>query len=225
MSLSPGAEFGLHADRVTPRTTLLAVARRRWSGRYLVDPFGFDPQLADLAVPLVTRAVRVDITGAEELPARGPAVLVANRGLGFAEPTAVSVAVRRALGRRARVVGLPGVPIADGLARRFGAISATPEDLRAALRLGHVVVVPLAPTWLRTGAGMSPLPLMQAMLGSPVFPVAVRAAGRFGTPTRWLVQIAPAVHVDASYDSDDPLAGAELGEAVRRGVDALLDRD
>jgi 1-acyl-sn-glycerol-3-phosphate acyltransferase len=200
------------------------VLRRRWAGRYLVDPFGFDPQVADIAAPIVTALVRVDIEGAERLPPGGPIVLVANRGLGVAEPTAVAVAVRSALGRRARVVGLPGLPFADGLARRFGAIPATPVDLRAALRLGHVVVVPLAPTWLRTGAGMSPLPLMQAMLGAPVFPVAVRAAGPFGAPTRWRVEFAPEVGVDTSYEVDDPLAVAELGEAVRRCVGEMLSR-
>jgi hypothetical protein len=39
--------------------------------------------------------------------------------------------------------------------------------MRACLRAGNLVAVPLAPTWLRTGAGMPPRPLLQAMANAP----------------------------------------------------------
>lgn len=222
---SPTAgEFGLDADRVTPRAPVVDVIRRRFGGRYLVDPFGFDPQLSDVFAPVVDATLRIDVEGAEHLPAAGPAALVVNRGLGFAEPTAVALAVRRAVGRRLRVVGLPGAPFANGLARRFGALAATPEDVTPALRAGHMLLVPLAPTWLRSGAGTCPLDIVQALLPVPVLPVAVRASGPFGTPLRWNVRIGAPIAFDDSYSADDPLAAAEVGEAVRVAVEQLLGR-
>lgn len=223
MSPLQQADYGLDPDRVTPGSSLLTSLRRRLNGRYLIDPFGFDPQLADSFAPLV-ETLRVDVEGGEQLPARGRGVLVVNRGLGVVEPTAVALAVRRVVSRRLRVVGLPGLPFADGLARRFGAIAATPDDLAPALRAGHLVLVPLAPTWLRNGAGNSPLTLVQAMLDTPVYPVAVRPNGPFGTPTRWSVRIGEAIEADPTYANDDPLAAAELSETVRTRVEELLGR-
>jgi 1-acyl-sn-glycerol-3-phosphate acyltransferase len=215
---------GLDADRVTPSASIATVVRRRLSGHYLVDPFGFDPQLADLGAPVVDRTLRIDVDGAEHLPVTGGAALVVNRGFGIVEPTAVSLAVRRAVARRLRVVGLPGLPFADGVARRLGAIASTPDDVGPALRAGHLVLVPLASTWLRGGAGGSPLGVMQAMLAHPVIPVAVTPAGPLGTPTRWRVRIGEPILSDPTYATDDPLAAAELGESVRSAVDALLGR-
>jgi 1-acyl-sn-glycerol-3-phosphate acyltransferase len=219
-----GGDFGLDADRVTPPAAFGEVIRRRFGGRYLVDPFGFDPQLADTLAPVVDATLRIDVEGDEHIPSRGPGALIVNRGLGFAEPTAVALAVRRGVGRRLRVVGLPGLPFADGLARRFGAIAGTAEDVTPALRAGHLVLVPLAPTWLRSGAGTCPLAIVQALLPYPVLPVAVKASGPLGAPTRWSVRIGEPVDFDHTYTVDDPLAAAEVGETVRANVERLLGR-
>jgi hypothetical protein len=116
------------------------------------------------------------------------------------------------------------VPFLSGAARRFGAISATRADLSTALHAGHLVAVPLSPTWLRTGAGTPPLELVQAMMEFPVVPVAVRAAGPFGTPLAWQVRVGEHVDVDRSYAPGDPLGAAELGETVRGAVASLLSR-
>lgn len=222
MSPLHAVAYGLDADRVGAAPGVVSVVRRRFGGRFFLDPFGLDPQLCDVVAPFVDSAIRVAVEGSEHLPTTGPAVLVANRGLGVAEPAALSVAVRRAVGRRLRVVGAPDLPVAGGWFRRFGAIAGSAGDLGAALRAGHLVAVPLAPTWLRSGAGQPPLELLQAMLVAPVLPVAIRPNGPFGTPTSWLVTISAPVPVDPSYDLDDPLAAAELAEAVRARVDGLL---
>jgi 1-acyl-sn-glycerol-3-phosphate acyltransferase len=213
----------LDADRTSPPEPLPTALRRRVTGRYPIDPFGLDPQLCDATVPIVDATVRIRVDGARHIPSRGGAVLVMNRGLGVLEPTALALAVRREVGRRVRVVGTPGVPFLGGLLRRLGSIAASPEDLGACLAAGHLVAVPLAPTWFRNGAGTPPLRLMQAMMGSTVLPVAVKPGGPLGTPfAPWRVVIGEHIALDASYPAGDPLGAAELGEAARAAVDALL---
>jgi hypothetical protein len=214
-------DFGLDVDAASAPEPWPAALRRRLGGRFPVDPFGLDPQLCDLLAPFVGATVRVRIEGAGHV-APGAASLVANRGLGFGEPAALAVGVRQALGRRLRVVGAPPLPVLGALSRRLGAVAATPEDLAAALRAGHLVAVPLAPTWLRTGAGAPPLALTQAMMGFPVHPVAVQPAGPLGTPVGWRVRVGPPIRLDGSYPVGDPLGAAELADAVRHAVAWLL---
>ena len=212
-----------HIGRIVPFTTLL---RRRLDGRYPVDPFGFDPQIVDLVTPLFTAAIRVEIVGGEHVPTTGPAVLVANRGFGIAEPAVLGIAVRRAAARRLRIVGAPAPPAFGGLARRLGAISASAPDMRACLRAGNLVAVPLAPTWLRRGAGIPPRPLLQAMTSAPIVPVAVTPGGPFGTAIGpWHVRFGPLVTLPDPYDPGDPLAAARFGEAVRDAVAGLLEQE
>jgi 1-acyl-sn-glycerol-3-phosphate acyltransferase len=216
-------DFGLDPDRVSPPEPPAVALRRRLGGRYPVDAFGLDPQLCDLVSPVVSALVRVDVAGGQHVPGDGGAVIVANRGFGFGEPAALAVAVRRATGRRLRVVGAPALPVVGGLLRRLGAISASFADLSAALRAGHLVAVPLAPTWLRTGAGTPPLALMQAMTRTPVVPAAVVPGGPFGTALApWRVRFGEWVRLDEPYAPDDPLTAARFAEAVRDAVAALL---
>ena len=101
--------------------------------------------------------VHVNVTGAEHVPSTGGAVLVVNRGFGIFEPAAVAVAVQRAAGRRTRAIGAPTAPIVSGLFRRLGAISGAGRDPSTRAR-PVIVAVPLAPTWLRTGAGHTAAP-------------------------------------------------------------------
>ncbi len=224
MIVAQAREIQIDVDRVAPAASPLALVRRRINGRYVVDPFGFDPDIADLASPVVSATVHIDVEGTEHIPASGPAAMIMNRGFGFVEPTAVSLAVRRAVGRRLRVVGLPGVPFVNGVALRFGAVSAEVGDVASALRAGHLLLLPLAQSWLRTGAGSSPLALLQAMRAYPVLPVAVRPSGPLGLPLRWSVRIGAPLETDRTYPIDDPLAAAELGENVRQNVEKLLGR-
>jgi hypothetical protein len=218
-------DYGLDVDCVSPPDSILRAVKRRWDGRYTVDPFGLDPQLADLATPVVNLFVRVDVTGAEHVPNEGGAVIVANRGFGIMEPAALALAVRQASGRRLRVIGAPATPVFGALFRRLGAISDTARDLATCVRSGHLVAVPLAPTWLRTDAGMPPLPLMQAMTRAPAVPAAVTPGGPFGTAIRpWRVRFGPCVTLDEPFDPGDPLGAARLAEAVRDAVSQLLAR-
>jgi hypothetical protein len=216
-------DYGLDVDRVSPPESPAKSLRRRFGGRYPVDPFGLDPQLCDLFYPLLTPIVRLDMHGDEHIPRSGAAVLVSNRGFGIAEPAVLTVAVRQAVGRRLRVAGLPSVPLVSGLARRLGAIVAEPRDVAGCVRAGHLVGATLAPTWLRVGAGTPPLPLVGAMTRAPVIPVAVVPGGPFNTSIRpWRVRIGPPVVLDEPLEPGDPLAAAQLAENVRDAVAALL---
>jgi hypothetical protein len=220
------AAYGLDPDRSSDPEPLVPAIRRRIGGRYPIDPFGLDPHLCDLSAPVVEAVVRVRVEGAERLPAHGPAVFVMNRGLGVLEPTALAVALRRHAGRRLRVGGTPAVPFVGGFLRRIGSVNGTPDDVGACLRAGHLLAVPLAPTWLRSGAGTPPLHLMQAVMGYTVYPVAVRPGGPFGTAIApWRVRIGTHIALDSSYAANDPLGAAELAEAVRAAVDLLLAGD
>ena len=216
----------LDADRIARPEAPWAALRRRVAGRYPVDPFGLDPQLADLCVPLFEAAVRVRVSGGEHVPSTGPAVIVSNRGFGVAEPAALGVAVQRASGRRLRVVGAPDLPFVGTATRRLGAISSSGPDVASALRAGHLVGIPLAPTWLRTGAGDAPLAVARALTLAPIVPAAVRAVGRFGAVVgSWSVTFGPMVSLPETYDPSDPLAAARFIDAMRRAVGALLDAD
>jgi 1-acyl-sn-glycerol-3-phosphate acyltransferase len=207
-------------DTAVPFGTAL---RRRLGGRYPIDPFGYDPQLVDFVTPVFKTALRVEISGAENIPKSGPAVLIANRGFGVFEPAVLGISVRRAVHRRLRITGAPSLPALSGIARRLGAISASAPDLRACLSDGHLVAVPLAPTWLRSGAGVPPRKLMLAMIHVPIVPVAVTPGGPFGLALRpWRVRFGSLVTLADPYDPDDPLAAARFAESVRDAVSDLL---
>lgn len=222
----PGAQpVRLDAERVAPLESPVRALRRRVAGQYPVDPFGLDPQLADLSFPVLAAAVPVRVAGAEHVPAVGPATIVANRGLGAAEPPALVLAVRRATGRRLRLVGFPPIPIVGSTFRRFGSIGASATDVGAALRAGHLVGVPLTPTWLRSDAGRAPTSLVSALTHAPIIPAAIRPGGPLGLPIgAWQVRFGPLVTLDEPYDPDDPLAAARFADAMRSAVRTLLAR-
>jgi 1-acyl-sn-glycerol-3-phosphate acyltransferase len=225
VNLSLADRERLEVDQIGKVVPVASLLRRRFEGRYPIDAFGFDPQIVDAVSPLFTTAIRVEVEGGEHVPTSGPAVLVANRGFGIIEPAVLGIAVRRVAGRRLRIVGAPAVPALGGLARRLGAISASAPDMRACLRAGNLVAVPLAPTWLRRGAGIPPRPLLQAMTTAPIVPVAVSPGGPFGLAIApWHVRFGSLVTLPDPYDPGDPLAAARFGEAVRDAVSELLEQ-
>ncbi len=210
-------------DRVQPLESPLAFARRRIDGRYPIDAFGGDAQLMDLAGRLLAFGVRVEVEHAARLPRIGGALVVANRGLGIFEPAALAIAVRQSVGRRLRVIGAPDAPVVGDLLRKIGAVGYRPDDVAALLRAGHLAAAPLAPTWLRSGAGAPPRELLAAILGFPVVPAAVLPGGPGRLPVRpWRVVVGPVVETATDAVPGDTLAGAELAERTRAAVNQLL---
>jgi hypothetical protein len=216
--------YGVDADRVIGGDSPLQALRRRVDGRYAVDELGADPHLMDTLAPL-GKVVRVGVEHAENLPRSGAALLISNRGLGIAEPLVLAIGVRRAIRRRLRVIGAPDVPMLGPVLNKLGAIGSRPDDVAALLRAGHMAAAPLAPTWLRSGAGEPPHALIMATLGFPLIPVAVVRGGPLGLPIRaWRVIVGEPLLPPPDTEPDDQLAAAELAEGARDAVRALLER-
>jgi hypothetical protein len=182
-----------------------------------------DPHLMDMLTPLVA-PVRVQVENAERIPQVGGALLVSNRGLGLLEPLALTRGIRKAVGRRLRVVGAPEVPLLGPTLRMLGAIGYRPDDVAAMLRAGHLAAAPFTPTWFNSGAGEPPRALVVATLGFPVIPVAVLPGGPFGLPIRpWRVIVGSPLLPPAHTGHGDQLAAAELAEQTRTAVQELME--
>jgi 1-acyl-sn-glycerol-3-phosphate acyltransferase len=131
----------------------LAFVRRRIEGDYPVDGYGFDPELADaLALPLFRTLYehwfRVEVTGIDNVPDSGGALLVANHAGGIwpvdAAMTAVAVHTEHPEHRFLRPLAadlLFETPALGPLARRSGATLARHEDAELLLRAGELVGV------------------------------------------------------------------------------------
>lgn len=211
-------------DRTATAPSVTSIIARRFDGGYALDEFGTDPQLQDLVAPITSPFVRIIMTGTEHLPTTGPAALVTNRGLGLVEPLILATALRRAIGRRIRIEGAPPIPILREFAYKLGGLGYHPDDVRAALRAGYLVGIPLAPTWFRTGAGAPPRDVMLACTIAPIIPVAITPGGPLGLSLRpWRVAFGEPIVLPRTAPATDPLAAAELGDRVRRSVRALLD--
>ncbi len=225
MSASPDTARDVATDdRVQPIGSPLAFARRRLDGRFQIDAFGGDAQLMDLTGRALALGVRVEVKHAERIPRIGGALVVANRGLGIVEPAVLAIAVLKAVGRRLRVIGAPDLPVLGDVLRKIGAVGYRPDDVAVLLRAGHLAAAPLAPTWLRSGAGAPPRELLAASLGSPVVPAVVVPGGPGRLPIRpWRVVVGPVVETATDAVPGDTLAGAELAERTRTAVNCLLE--
>ncbi len=137
------------ADRLAD---LVAFARRRLTGDYEVDDFGFDAELADnvLLPPfrqLYQNWFRVEVIGAHNLPDETGALLVANHSGTFpidAMMTAVAVRDNHPRGRFLRMLGADLVfrtPVLGSFARKSGQTLACNADAERLLRDGHLVGV------------------------------------------------------------------------------------
>jgi hypothetical protein len=200
----------------------IELLRNRAKGRYPIDPWGHDPELIELVDPVLGMFIRVQVEGVEHVPATGPAVLVASRRFGIGEPVALVRGIARATGRHPRFVGLPDLAPAGPLLRRMGGAIDRPEEIAGLLRAGNLVAIPLSPAWrnrqkFRAGH-VAPESLAPALtMGVPVIPAAVIGGELTG---RWRVIIGEPVRHPTSTS---PLALAELADAGREAVQALLD--
>ena len=130
----------------------LTFLRRRITGEYEVDEFGFDEHLTDTVLlqllrPLYRRWFRVDVRGIENIPATGGALVVANHSGTIAVDslmTQVAVHDEHPAHRHLRLLGADLVfatPVVGDLARKAGATLAGAHDAEALLRAGHLVGV------------------------------------------------------------------------------------
>ncbi|WP_336882202.1 lysophospholipid acyltransferase family protein [Rhodococcus globerulus] len=126
--------------------------RRRMAGDYEVDEFGFDPHFADHIVmpvlrPLFEKWFRVEVSGIENIPLTGGALVVANHaGVIPIDGLMTSVAVHdhhpahRPLRMLAADMAFE-MPLVGGLARKAGHTLACNPDAERLLREGEVAAV------------------------------------------------------------------------------------
>ena len=130
----------------------LGFLRRRLTGDYEVDEFGFDPELTEKVLlsavrPLAEKYFRLEVRGAENLPEKGGALVVANHSGVLpldALMTQVAIHDHTPTQRHLRMLAadlvfvLPGV---NELARKAGHTLACNEDAQRLLELGEIVGV------------------------------------------------------------------------------------
>ncbi len=126
--------------------------RRRVTGDYEVDEYGFDPELTDTVLlgvlrPLYRSWFRVQVRGIENIPSVGGALVVANHSgtVAFdALMTQVAVRDEHPAGRHLRMLGADlvfSLPIVGDIARKGGSTLASNADAERLLSDGHVVGV------------------------------------------------------------------------------------
>jgi 1-acyl-sn-glycerol-3-phosphate acyltransferase len=130
--------------------SLLAFLRRRVTGEYAVDEYGFDAEVTDRFLmtalrPLAEKWFRIDVTGAENIPTEGGALVVSNHsGTLPMDALMTLVTVHDATGRHLRPLGADLVfrmPVVSSMARKGGATLACNEDAERMLAGGELVGV------------------------------------------------------------------------------------
>ncbi|CAG7596273.1 lysophospholipid acyltransferase family protein [Actinacidiphila bryophytorum] len=130
----------------------LAFLRRRVTGEYEVDEFGYDAELTDqvlmsLLRPMFGAYFRVEVRGIENIPAEGGALVVSNHsGTLPLDGLMAQVAVHdhHPAGRHLRLLAADLVfmmPLVNELARKLGHTLACAEDAEVLLERGEVVGV------------------------------------------------------------------------------------
>ena len=130
----------------------LAFLRRRITGEYEVDDFGFDPDLTDHVLlpplrPLYERWFRVETRGLENVPSTGGALIVANHSGTVpvdAVMTSLALLDHHPAHRHLRLLGADLVfrlPVIAPLARKAGNTLACNADAERLLGAGELVGV------------------------------------------------------------------------------------
>ncbi|WP_425528077.1 lysophospholipid acyltransferase family protein, partial [Yinghuangia seranimata] len=130
----------------------LAFLRRRITGDYEVDEFGFDQELTDQLImsllrPFYDTYFRVEVKGLENIPGKGGALIVANHSGTLpldALMTQVAVHDHHPDSRNLRLLGADLVfqlPLIGQLARKSGHTLAHPADAERLLSQGELVGV------------------------------------------------------------------------------------
>ncbi|MFC7894811.1 lysophospholipid acyltransferase family protein [Streptomyces sp. NPDC057381] len=149
-----GVGVGVDADGGLERRIAggLAFLRRRLTGDYEVDDFGYDAELTDQVLmsmlrPVYEKYFRVEVKGVENIPAEGGALIVANHsGTLPLDGLMMQVAVHdhHPADRHLRLLAADLVfvlPVVNELARKLGHTLACAEDAERLLAQGELVGV------------------------------------------------------------------------------------
>ena len=146
-----GAATEVFGDRWEPRVAeFLAFLRRRVTGDFEVDEYGFDAEVTErflLAAvrPIAQKWFRVEVRGAENIPTEGGALVVSNHsGTVPMDGLVTMVSIHDTTGRNLRPLGADlvfSMPVIGELARKGGATLACNEDAQRMLSGGELVGV------------------------------------------------------------------------------------
>lgn len=146
------AAIAVDAADASDAESLVDFIRRRMAGDYSVDEFGFDPELTErvflaMARPLYKSWFRVEVSGLENVPADGAALIVANHSGTIALDsvmTQVALHDEHPAHRHLRMLGANLVfqtPFVGEIARKAGHTLACHPDAERLLSAGEVVGV------------------------------------------------------------------------------------
>ncbi|TXL57943.1 lysophospholipid acyltransferase family protein [Aeromicrobium terrae] len=149
VALVQGVQRVLGSDWESRLATFFAVLRKRLSGDFAVDEFGFDPQIAEILVsavePLAEKWFRLEVRGVENIPSEGGALLVANHsGTVPIDGLITGYAVKKYSGRDLRPLGADlvfALPFVGQVARKVGATLACTADAERLLTGGELAGV------------------------------------------------------------------------------------
>ena len=128
----------------------LAFLRRRLTGDYVVDEYGFDPEVTERFLiaslrPIAEKWFRIEVRGIENIPTEGGALVVSNHsGTIPVDGLMTMVSIHDQTGRFLRPLGADLVfklPLVSEMARKAGATLACNEDAERMLRGGELVGV------------------------------------------------------------------------------------
>ncbi|HET7683002.1 MAG TPA: 1-acyl-sn-glycerol-3-phosphate acyltransferase [Marmoricola sp.] len=146
-----GASKEIFGESWEPRLAeFLAFLRRRVTGDYTVDEYGFDPEVTQrffmAAIrPIARKWFRIEVRGVENIPADGGALVVSNHsGTIPVDGLMTMVSIHDHAHRSLRPLGADLVfrlPVVGELARKGGATLACNEDAERMLRGGELVGV------------------------------------------------------------------------------------
>ena len=138
-------------DNWEPRLAeFLAFLRRRVTGDYTIDEYGFDAEVTERFLiaalrPIADKWFRIEVRGIENIPTEGGALVVSNHsGTVPMDGLMTMASIHDRTGRFLRPLGADLVfklPVVSGMARRSGATLACNEDAERMLRGGELVGV------------------------------------------------------------------------------------
>lgn len=141
----------LFGDQWEPQLArFLAFLRRRLTGDYTVDEYGFDAEVTErffMAAlrPVAQKWFRIEVRGVENIPTEGGALVVSNHsGTVPVDGLMTMVSIHDHTGRFLRPLGADLVfrlPVVGSVARKGGATLACSEDAERMLRGGELVGV------------------------------------------------------------------------------------
>ena len=129
---------------------VLAFTRRRLTGDYEVDEFGFDVEITERFImtalrPIAEKWFRIEVRGIDNIPAEAGSLVVSNHsGTVPIDGLMTALVIHDHSGRFLRMLGADlvfGLPFVGELARKGGATIASSEDAERMLSRGDLVGV------------------------------------------------------------------------------------